>query len=86
MHKPDEVLREFDKIIGLNRLYAVHLNDSLMPFSSHKDRHAKIGEGEIGADALVKFVHIKEISRLPLILETPNDLQGYAREIAFLKK
>ncbi len=85
LHKPDEVLREFDKIIGLNRLYAVHLNDSLMPFDSHKDRHAKIGEGEIGAKALVRFIQIKEISRLPLILETPNDLDGYAKEIAFLR-
>ncbi len=85
VNKPDEVLREFDEIIGLNRLYAVHLNDSLMPFASHKDRHAKIGEGEIGAEALVHFINIEEIARLPLILETPNDLEGYAREIAFLK-
>lgn len=84
-NQPEEVLKDFDEIIGLDRLYAVHLNDSLMPFNSHKDRHAKIGEGEIGAEALVKFVAYPEIVRLPIILETPNDLAGYANEIAFLK-
>ena len=85
VNKPDEVLREFDRVIGLNRLYAVHLNDSLMGFASHKDRHAQIGKGEIGADALRKFVAYPEIMRLPLILETPNDLTGYAEEITFLR-
>ena len=84
-NQPEEVLKHFDEIIGLDRLYAVHLNDSLMPFNSHKDRHAKIGEGEIGAEALVEFVKYPEIVRLPIILETPNDLAGYANEIAFLK-
>lgn len=86
VNQPEEVLREFDKIIGLNRLYAVHLNDSLMPFASHKDRHAKIGEGKIGAEALVKFISYPEINKLPLILETPNDLSGYEKEIAFLRQ
>ena len=85
VNNPEEVLKYFDEIIGLDRLYAVHLNDSLMPFNSHKDRHAKIGEGEIGAEALVEFVKYPEIVRLPIILETPNDLAGYANEIAFLK-
>lgn len=82
----DEVLSEFDKIIGLKRLYAIHLNDSLTPFASHKDRHAKIGEGEIGAKALLKFVSYPEIAKLPLILETPNDLSGYAKEIKFFQE
>lgn len=78
----DEVLEEFDKIIGLKRLYAIHLNDSLMPFASHKDRHAQIGKGEIGFEALKNFVLHPAIKDLPLILETPNDLSGYAKEIA----
>ena len=57
-----------------------------MPFASHKDRHAKIGDGEIGADALVKFVSLPEIKKLPLILETPNDLSGYKEEILFFRQ
>lgn len=86
VNKPDEVLRRFDKIIGLNRLYAIHLNDSLTDFALHKDRHAKIGEGKIGAEALLKFVSYSETAELPLILETPNDMDGYAKEIALFKK
>ena len=86
VNTPDDVLTDFDKTIGLDRLYAVHLNDSLMPFASHKDRHAKIGDGEIGADALVKFVSLPEIKKLPLILETPNDLSGYKEEILFFRQ
>ena len=82
----DGVMTQFDKIIGLTRLKAIHLNDSLMPFGSHKDRHAKIGEGEIGAEALVRFVHHDAVLHLPIILETPNDLQGYATEIKFMRK
>lgn len=85
VNHPEEVLHRFDEIIGLDRLYAVHLNDSLMDFASHKDRHAQIGKGKIGAQALQKFVSYKEIARLPLILETPNDLSGYAEEIAFMR-
>ena len=81
----DGVLTEFDKIIGLERLKAVHLNDSLMPFASNKDRHAKIGEGEIGAEALARFVRHPAIKNLPIILETPNDLAGYAAEIKMMR-
>lgn len=84
-HNLDGVMTQFDKIIGLTRLKAVHLNDSLMPFASHKDRHAKIGEGEIGAEALVRFVRHEAVRDLPIILETPNDLAGYAAEIKFMR-
>lgn len=86
VNNPDGVMEEFDRIIGLDRLKAVHLNDSLNPCGSHKDRHAKIGEGHIGADALVKFINRPEIKGLPVILETPNDMDGYAREIKFLRE
>ncbi len=82
----DGVLEEFDRIIGLERLKAVHLNDSLNPIGSHKDRHAKIGEGCIGADALIRVINNPHLRELPFILETPNDMDGYAKEIAFLKK
>ena len=85
VHNLDMVLADFDKIIGLTKLKAVHLNDSLMPFASHKDRHAKIGEGEIGAKALTEFVNNPYIKNLPIILETPNEIDGYAREIQFLR-
>lgn len=82
----DGVLEEFDKVIGLDRLKAVHLNDSLNPIGSHKDRHAKIGEGFIGADAIIKVINDPHLKGLPFILETPNDIDGYAREIAFLRE
>lgn len=82
----DGVMTQFDKIIGLKRLKAVHLNDSLMPFGSHKDRHAKIGAGEIGAEALKRFVKHSAICLLPIILETPNDLDGYAAEIKMMRE
>lgn len=85
VHNLDKVLADFDKIIGIEKLKAVHLNDSLMPFASHKDRHAKIGEGEIGAKALTEFVNNPYIKNLPIILETPNEIDGYAREIQFLR-
>ena len=81
----DGVLEEFDKTVGLSKLKAVHLNDSMMPFNSKKDRHAKIGEGQIGADALVRFVNHPKLKHLPFFLETPNDPAGYAKEIAFFK-
>lgn len=81
----DGVMHSFDKIIGLERLKAVHLNDSLMPYQSHKDRHAKIGEGLIGKDALIDFVNHPIIHPLPIILETPNDLSGYAAEIKLMR-
>lgn len=82
----DGVMEEFDRIIGLERLKAVHLNDSLNPLGAHKDRHAKIGEGFIGADAIIKIINSKYLKELPFILETPNDIDGYAKEIEFLRK
>lgn len=86
VNNPDGVMEEFDRIIGLDRLKAIHLNDSLNPCGSHKDRHARIGEGHIGADALVKFINRPELKGLPVILETPNDMDGYAKEIKFLRE
>lgn len=82
----DGVLEEFDRVIGLDRLKAVHLNDSLNPLGAHKDRHAKIGEGHIGADALIRVINHPLLKKLPFILETPNDIDGYAREIKFLRE
>lgn len=81
----DEVLTEFDRMIGLSRLKAIHLNDSQNPLGAHKDRHARIGEGQIGLEALVRVINHPALKRLPFYLETPNDLDGYAREIALLK-
>ncbi|MGN0950500.1 MAG: deoxyribonuclease IV [Mitsuokella sp.] len=81
----DEVLTEFDKIIGLDRLKAIHLNDSQNERGSHKDRHARIGEGKIGLEALVRVIRHDALKNLPFILETPNDAAGYAREIAMLR-
>lgn len=82
----DEVLTEFDKIIGLNRLKAIHLNDSMNGLGSHKDRHAKIGEGCIGAEALIRVVNHPALRGLPFYLETPNELDGYAREIRLFRE
>ena len=79
------VLNEFDRIIGLSRLKAIHLNDSLNPLGSHKDRHAAIGEGMIGFDALKRVVEHPSLKNLPFYLETPNDLPGYAKEIAMMR-
>lgn len=81
----DGVLEEFDSKIGLERLKAVHLNDSMTPFNSRKDRHAKIGEGTIGLDAIARIINHPKLSSLPFYLETPNELSGYAREIALLR-
>ena len=81
----DGVLEEFDSKIGLERLKAVHLNDSMTPFNSRKDRHAKIGEGTIGLDAIARTINHPKLSSLPFYLETPNELSGYAREIALLR-
>ncbi len=81
----DEVLAEFDQIIGLKRLKAVHLNDSQNPLGAHKDRHARIGEGHIGKAALIRVVNHPALRHLPFYLETPNDLDGYAREIALMR-
>jgi len=81
----DGVLREFDAVIGLDKLKAVHLNDSKNPFASHKDRHEKIGEGSIGVQALSNIINHTALKNLPFYLETPNEHEGYAREIALLK-
>lgn len=81
----DEVLAAFDTIIGLDKLKAIHLNDSKMPFASHKDRHEKIGQGTIGLDAIVRIANHKKLKELPFILETPNDLAGWAQEIKLLR-
>jgi deoxyribonuclease-4 len=81
----DGVLESFDKVIGLKRLRALHLNDSKNPFASHKDRHEKIGEGTIGKAAFEKIVNNKYLRDLPMYLETPNELSGYKAEIALLR-
>lgn len=82
----DEVLAEFDRIIGLSRLKAIHLNDSKNPLGARKDRHAKIGEGYIGKEALIRVVNHPALRELPFYLETPNELDGYAAEIALMQE
>lgn len=82
----DGVLKKFDTVIGLDKLNAIHLNDDKNPFGSHKDRHEKIGEGSIGIEAFEKIINHPKLRNLPFYLETPNELDGYAKEIAFLKK
>ena len=86
VHDLDGVLNEFDQIIGLSRLKAVHLNDSLNDLGSHKDRHARIGEGRIGLEALVNVIRHPALKGIPFILETPNDDEGWKREIALLRE
>lgn len=82
----DGVIYKFDSIIGLTNLKAIHLNDSLNPLGSHKDRHAKIGEGMIGLDALVRIINHPALKNIPFYLETPNELDGYAEEIRILRE
>ena len=82
----DGVLDEFDRVVGIERLRAVHLNDSKNPCGAHKDRHERIGEGHIGIEAFARIVRHPQLRELPFILETPNDLDGYAAEIALLRK
>ena len=82
----DGVLRHFDDVIGLNRLFAVHLNDSKNECGSHKDRHEKIGLGKIGEEALMRVVNHPLLQNRPFILETPNDDEGYRKEIALVKR
>ena len=82
----DGVLTEFDRVIGLERLKAVHINDSMNPLGAHKDRHARIGEGYLGEAAFGRIINHPALRGLPFILETPNDLAGYAREIGRLKE
>lgn len=86
VNRLDEVVEEFDKVIGLNKLYAIHLNDSMNELGSHKDRHAKIGEGNIGLEALIKVINHPKLKHLPFFLETPNDLEGYGKEIKILRE
>ncbi len=86
INNPEGVLEEFDKIIGIDRLKAIHLNDSMNPMGAHKDRHEKIGDGHIGFDALMRFIRMPQLDGLPINLETPNELDGYAREIAMIKE
>ena len=81
----DGVLEEFDKIIGIGRLKAIHINDSKNPLGAHKDRHEKIGEGYIGKDAMERIINHPLLKKLPFYLETPNELDGYAKEIALLR-
>lgn len=82
----DGVLEEFDRIIGIERLKAIHLNDSLTPFGAKKDRHEKIGKGQIGWDAIVRIINHPRLRDLPFYLETPNEIDGYAEEIRRLRK
>lgn len=82
----DGVLAEFDRVIGLNRLKALHLNDSKNPFGSHKDRHACLGEGSLGLETFRRIVNHPVLKDKPMILETPNELPGYQKEIALLRE
>lgn len=82
----DGVLEEFDRVIGLERLKAIHLNDSKNPFKSHKDRHEKIGEGYLGLEAITNIINHPKLKHLPFFLETPNELEGYAKEIELLRR
>ena len=82
---PDGVIGEFDRVVGLERLKAIHLNDSKNPFNSHKDRHETIGNGFLGLDAIARIINHPKLKHLPFYLETPNELPGYAAEIKLLK-
>ena len=82
----DGVLEEFDRIIGLEKLKAIHLNDSLNPLGAHKDRHARLGEGHIGLTSLKRLINHPALAHLPFYLETPNDLAGYAKEIDMMRE
>ena len=81
----DGVLDEFDRIVGISRLKALHINDSKNPAGSHKDRHEKIGEGSFGLDVLGRFINHPKLAGLPCILETPNEFEGYKKEISMLR-
>lgn len=85
VEKLDDVLEEFDRVIGLSFLKAIHLNDSMNPLGAHKDRHAVIGGGHLGEEALARVINHPALAGLPFLLETPNELDGYAKEIALLK-
>ncbi len=81
----DDVLDEFDRVLGLSRLRAIHINDSKNPFASHKDRHEKIGQGSLGLETFTRIINHPALCRLPFFLETPNELPGYAQEISLLR-
>ena len=86
VNDPDGVLSEFDRVVGLDRLKALHLNDSKNPFRSHRDRHELLGEGSLGLETFRAVVNHPVLCGLPMILETPNELPGYKREIALLRE
>ena len=86
VNRLDDVLEKFDRIIGLNRLHAIHLNDSMTEFASHKDRHERLGRGTIGKEALIRLINHPALKGVPVNLETPNELPGYAEEIALLRQ
>lgn len=86
VHHLDEVLQEFDRVIGLERLCAIHLNDSMNVLAAHKDRHQKLGEGNLGEEAMKRIVTHPALYGKPFILETPNEDEGYAKEIAIVKE
>ncbi len=86
VNRLDDVLEKFDRIIGLNRLHAIHLNDSMTEFASHKDRHERLGQGTIGKEALIRLINHPALKSVPVNLETPNELPGYAEEIALLRQ
>lgn len=85
VHNLDGIIEDFDKIIGIKNLYAIHLNDSKNPFESHKDRHEVIGGGSLGLEALSRVINHPALRDLPFFLETPNELDGYAKEIEILR-
>ena len=85
INRLDEVIEKFDKVIGLNRLQAIHLNDSLTEFNSHKDRHEQLGKGSLGIEGLIRFINHPALKGIPINLETPNELSGYAKEISVLR-
>lgn len=86
VNRLDDVLEKFDRIIGLNRLHAIHLNDSMTEYASHKDRHERLGQGTIGKEALIRLINHPALKGIPVNLETPNELPGYAEEIALLRQ
>lgn len=86
INKLDDVIEHFDRVIGLNRLHAIHLNDSMTEFNSHKDRHEVLGKGSLGLDGIIRFINHPALKGIPINLETPNELDGYAKEIALLQK
>ena len=86
VHDLDGVLQEFDRIVGLDKLHAMHLNDSKNPFASHKDRHECLGQGSLGLETFKKIINHPLLKGKPMILETPNELPGYQAEIALLRQ